>query len=120
MNKFFDDYLNIKKIIKSKKEYKEQVKRIKALPPDFQFVYKKIQNHMWQFAAGAGYDMMEVHSGLLELFEEGAAEGRPVLEVTGEDVASFVEELLKNTRTYTDDWRIKLNREIHNKIKYFV
>ena len=79
-------------------------------------MFKKITGHMWQFAAGTGYDMMEVHYGLIDLFEEGAANGKSVLEVTGEDVAAFVDDLLKSTRTYTEDWRTKLNREIKNKI----
>ena len=116
MLKCFDDYFNISKIKKSKREYKQQMQRVKALPEDYQYVFKKIQNHMWQFAAGSGYDMMEVHYGLIDLFEEGAANGKSVLEVTGEDVAAFVDELLKNARTYTEDWRTKLNHEIKNKI----
>lgn len=116
MSKFFDDYFNISKIKKSKREYKQQMQRVKALPEDYQYVFKKIQNHMWQFAAGSGYDMMEVHYGLIDLFEEGAANSKSVLEVTGEDVAAFVDELLKNARTYTEDWRTKLNHEIKNKI----
>lgn len=116
MSKFFDDYFNISKIKKSKREYKQQMQRVKALPEDYQYVFKKIQNHMWQFAAGSGYDMTEVHYGLIDLFEEGAANGKSVREVTGEDVAAFVDELLKNARTYTEDWRTKLNHEIKNKI----
>lgn len=116
MNKFFDDYFNVSKIVESKREYKQQMNRVKALPEDYQYVFKKIVDHMWQFAAGSGYDMIEVHYGLIDLFEEGAADGKSVLEVTGEDVAAFVEELLKNTRTYTEDWKTKLNREIKNKI----
>ena len=59
---------------------------------------------------------MEVQYGLIDLFEEGVAEGKSVLEVTGEDVAGFVDELLKNTKTYTEDWRNKLNQKIKNKI----
>ncbi len=116
MNKFFDDYFNVNKIVESKREYRQQMNRVKALPEDYQYVFQKIVDHMWQFAAGPGYDMMEVHYGLVELFEEGAANGKSVLEVTGEDVAAFVEELLKNAKTYTEDWKTKLNREIKNKI----
>ena len=33
---------------------------------------------------------------LIELFEAGAADGRQVLEITGEDVASFADELVAN------------------------
>lgn len=32
MSKFFDDYFNISKIKKSKREYKQQMQRVKALP----------------------------------------------------------------------------------------
>lgn len=117
MKQFFDDYLNIRKMVESKREYKRQMERVKALPKDYQFVYKKIQNHMWQFVAGAGYDMMRAQCDLLELFEEGAAHGKTVLEITGDDVAGFADELLKNTRTYTQDLRIKLNDEIKTKIQ---
>lgn len=117
MKPFFNDYFNIAKMIKNKQEYRNQMKRVKKLPEDYQYVFKKIQTHMWQFVSGAGYDMMEAQCSLLELFEEGALNGKSVLEVTGEDVASFVEELLKNTRTYTEDWKTKLNCEISKRIK---
>ena len=116
MSDFFHDYFNIGKMIKSKREYKRQMARVNALPADYQYVFKKIQKHMWQFVSGTGYDMMEVQYGLLDLFEEGAAEGKAVLEVTGEDVAGFAEELLKNTRTYTEDWKSRLNQEILTEI----
>ena len=117
MKQFFNDYFNIAKMIKNKQEYRNQMKRVKKLPEDYQYVFKKIKTHMWQFVSGAGYDMMEAQCSLLELFEEGALNGKSVLEVTGEDVASFVEELLKNTRTYTEDWKTKLNCEISKRIK---
>ncbi|MDR1089223.1 MAG: DUF1048 domain-containing protein [Coriobacteriales bacterium] len=112
MSEFFDNYLNIRKIRASKREYKQHMARVEALPEDYQYVFKKIQHHMWMFAAGSGYDMMEIHYSLIELFEEGAAEGRPVLQITGEDVAAFCDELLRNAKTYTADWREKLNRDI--------
>lgn len=115
MSDFFDDYFNIKKIMQSKREYKEQMARVAVLPEDYQYVFKKIQRHMWMFTSGAGYDMMKVHSDLIELFETGAAEGKQVLEITGEDVAAFCDELLRSARTYTEDWRVSLNRDIQKK-----
>lgn len=116
MKQFFDDYFNLSKMLQSKREYKKQMERVKALPADYRYVFEKVQGHMWQFAAGAGYDMMEVQIGLIDLFEEGAAKGKPVLEVTGEDVGGFVEELLKNTRTAAEDWKARLNRDILHKL----
>ncbi len=116
MTEFFDNYFNIKKMIKSNREYKQQMARVEALPKDYQYVYKKIQKHMWMFAAGAGYDMLKIHYDLIELFEAGAADGKHVLEITGGDVAAFCDELLRNARTYTEDWRAALNRDIQKKL----
>ena len=113
---FFDTYFNIPKIIRSKSEYKQHMARVEALPEDYGYVFKKIQSHMWMFAAGSGYDMMKIHYDLIELFENGVREGKHVLGVTGEDVAAFCEELLRNAETYTENWREKLNRDIMKKV----
>ena len=117
MSEFFDNYFNIKKIIESKREYKQQMARVQALPTDYQYVFKKIQAHMWNFAEGSGYDMLKIHYDLIELFEAGVADGKHVLEITCKDVAAFCDELLRNARTYTDDWREALNRDIQKKFE---
>lgn len=106
----------IKNIIKDKKEYKMMMQRVKAMPEDYQFVFKKIQQYMWNFGAGNGDDMLKIHYGLIELLESGVAAGKQVLDVTGEDVASFCDELLRNTKTYTENWHERLNHEITKKI----
>jgi DNA-binding ferritin-like protein (Dps family) len=116
MSNFFDKYLNIKKIAESKREYKRQMSRVEALPEDYQFVFGEIQKHMWCFAGGDGMDMLQIHYDLIDLFESGAAEGKRVLEITGEDVAEFCDELLKNAGTYTEDWRTKLNKSVQKKL----
>lgn len=116
MSDLFDRYFNIKKMIESKREYRQQMERADLLPEDYRFVYKKIVASMWGFVAGDGYDMMEIHAGLLELFEEGASQGKPVLEVTGEDVAVFCEELLRNAKTQTGKWHERLNSDIARKL----
>ena len=84
------------------------------------YVYHKIQHYMWGFAAGnsSGMDMMGIFEDLLGLFEEGAANGKGVLEITGEDVAEFCDELLRNAKTYTENRRQLLNREIKKKLKH--
>lgn len=105
----------IKKVFGDKKEYKQQMARVKALPEDYQFVFNKIQKYMWNFAAGDGYDMLKIQYELIDLFEAGAAEGKQVLEITGEDVAEFCDELLRNAKTYTENWHDKLNLDIMKK-----
>ena len=116
MNDFFDDYFNVHKMPRSKREYKKQMARVNSLPEEYGYVFRKIQEYMWRFVSGAGYDMLKVQYELIDLFEEGAADGKAVLAVTGKDVAAFVDELLKNTKTYTQDWREELNRKIQNKV----
>lgn len=108
---------SLKNIRKDKREYKEYLARVKALPEDYEFVYQKITTYLWSYCGGGdGYDMLAIQTGLLELFEASAAEGKQVLEVTGEDVAAFSDELLRSTRTYTEDRRDKLNREIKKRL----
>lgn len=102
----------VKRMAKEKREYRQMQARIKDLPNEYDFVYRKIQHYMWNYAAGDGYDMVKIQYELIDLFEAGAAEGKHVLEITGEDVAAFCDELLTNAKTYTAKWRETLNRDI--------
>lgn len=107
----------IKKICEDKKEYREQMEKVKALPEDYQFVFEKIQGYMWSFAGGDGLDMLKTQYDLIELFEAGAAEGKHVLDVTGEDVAGFCDELMRGNKLWTDRQRKKLNQNMKNNSK---
>ena len=44
-----------KKLIGDKKEYKMMMARVEALPEDYQFVFKKIQNYMGIFQRVTGW-----------------------------------------------------------------
>ena len=105
----------IQKMIGDKKEYKEQMARIEAMSEDYRFVFEKMQGYMWSFAGGDGSDMLKTQQELIELFETSAAEGKHVLEVTGEDVAGFCDEFIRDTKKWTDNYREKLNRNLLNK-----
>ncbi|MEH7402187.1 MULTISPECIES: DUF1048 domain-containing protein [Bacillaceae] len=76
--------------LESKKEYKAFMKKVNALPKDYAFVFKKIQKYMWNFGYGFGEEIINLY----ELFEASSAEGKHVLDVTGEDVAAFADELM--------------------------
>ncbi|WP_435920908.1 DUF1048 domain-containing protein [Paenibacillus sp. DYY-L-2] len=106
-----------KKMLSDKKEYKKMMARVEALPEDYKFVFKKIQNYMWSFTAGNGMDMLHIQYELIELFEAGASEGRQVLDITGDDVASFADELVANARTYFAKNREDLNQSILERLK---
>lgn len=108
---------SLKNIKNDKRKYKEYLERIKALPDDYEFVFEKMTKYMWSFCGGDGYDMISLQADLLELFELSAADGKNVYEVTGEDVAAFCDELLRNAKTYTENQREKLNRDIVKKLE---
>lgn len=103
----------LKKITGDKKEWKAMEARAKALPRDYQVVYEEIKQYIWK---SSGLGSIEVFKGILDLFEEGAANNKGVLEITGDDVATFCDELLKDEKTYTEKWREKLNNDIANKL----
>ena len=107
----------IKKMIAEKKEYKEQMARVEALPKDYRFVFEKIHGYMWSLAGGDGSDMLKSQQELIYLFEASAADGKHVLEVTGEDVVGFCEEFLRDTKKWTDKFAQKLNSDILNKTR---
>lgn len=91
-------------------------RRAAALPRDYQIVYDEIKKYVFRFAGGDGMDMVYLLRDLLDLFESGAADGKKALEVTGEDVAAFSDELLRNARTYTEDWHNKMNRNVKKRL----
>ncbi|MCK1994381.1 DUF1048 domain-containing protein [Peribacillus muralis] len=105
-----------KKMIGDKKEYKMMMARVEALPEDYEFVFKKIQSYMWNFSTGSGMDMLQMQYELIDLFEAGAADGRQVLEITGDDVASFADELVANAKTYVDKYRVDLNQSVMKRL----
>jgi len=102
----------LKKIIGDKKDWKEMESRAKTLPKDYQVVYDEIKHYMWK----RGQASADIFKGLLDLFEEGAANGRSALEITGDDVAAFCDELSPGAKTYADRWREDLNHGIAKKL----
>ena len=98
-----------------KKEWNAMEARAKALPHDYLVVYNEIKRYLWS-GAGPLDSSIDLFKGLLELFEEGAANNKPVLEVTGKDVAAFCDELVRGEKTYAEHLRGKLNRDIAKKL----
>ncbi len=110
------DFLNkILGDLEDKKEWKALQVRAKALPEEYRVVYDEIKHYVWKGGTGL-MDPSNLFKRLVELFEEGAAAGKHVTDVTGNDVAAFVEELIRGEKTYTDGLRDKLNDAIAKKL----
>ncbi|MFB4315842.1 DUF1048 domain-containing protein [Actinomadura sp. 21ATH] len=93
--------MGIRDIIEGKKQWRAHMARVKALPPDYQIVYKEIQKYLFKVGP---VDLLEgtLLSDMLDFFEEGVASGRGVLELIGDDVAAFCDDLIKDSRTYAE------------------
>ncbi|WP_121614487.1 DUF1048 domain-containing protein [Mesobacillus foraminis] len=97
-----------------KLEWKAMEARAKALPSEYRNAYKAIQKYMWTAGVGSTdwKDSSRIFQGILDLFEEGAAEGKKVTDLTGEDVAAFCDDLVKDEKSWRDRYRKKLNDTI--------
>jgi DNA-binding ferritin-like protein (Dps family) len=86
--------VGIQDIIEGKKQWRAHMARVKALPPDYQIVYKEIQRYFFKIGP---IDLPDgpLLSGIVDFFEEGVAAGKGVLELIGNDVAAFCDDLVK-------------------------
>ncbi|MCK2241098.1 MULTISPECIES: DUF1048 domain-containing protein [unclassified Crossiella] len=93
--------MGIQDIIEGKKQWRAHMARVKALPPDYRIVYKEMQRYFFKVGP---VDLLEgtLLSGIVDFFEEGVASGKGVLELIGEDVAAFCDDLIKDSRTNAD------------------
>jgi DNA-binding ferritin-like protein (Dps family) len=93
--------VGIQEIIEGKKRWRAHLAQVKALPRDYLIVYKEIQKYFFKVGP-VDLEDGSLLTGLLEFFEEGAASGKGVLELIGNDVAAFCDDLVKDSRTYAD------------------
>lgn len=109
--------MSIRDIIEGKNEWRAHVARVKALPQDYQIVYKEIQKYLFKVGLVELTEMTGLLSGIVDLFEEGAASGKGVLEVTGNDVAAFCDELIKDSKTYANIYQESVDQDVHKAMK---
>jgi DNA-binding ferritin-like protein (Dps family) len=98
-----------------KADYKQFKARVATLPADYQFVFKAIQDYLWQFADFTGYRMLAAQEDLLILFEDGVTNDQSVYALTGDDVGDFADNIVRAVAdTWLDERRQKLNRKVTN------
>ncbi|PKM94611.1 MAG: hypothetical protein CVU84_08825 [Firmicutes bacterium HGW-Firmicutes-1] len=109
--------MQIKDIIEGKKEWRAHMARVKALPKDYQIVYEEIQKYFFKVGPVELIDGIGLLSGIIDLFEEGAAMGKGVLDVTGSNVADFCDDLVKDSKTYFDSYQESVDQKISKAMK---
>ncbi len=102
--------MGIQDIIEGKKQWRAHMARVRALPPDYQIVYKEMQRYLFKVGP---IDLPGGHllSGIVGFFEEGAAAGKGVLELIGNDVAAFCDDLVNGSRTCADVYQDSISGE---------
>ena len=90
--------MGIRDIIEGKRQWRAHMARVKELPPDYQVVYREMQRYLFKVGP---VDLPDgrLLSGIVDFFEEGVAAGKGVLELIGNDVAAFCDDLVKDSRT---------------------
>lgn len=96
--------------LEEKRVWKAIENRAKALPEVYQADYTQMKKYIFAAGVGKWEDYRFAFEQLLDLLEELAADGRKVTEVTGSDVASFLDELVES-KTWTDQQGEKLNKK---------
>ena len=102
--------MSIQDIIEGKKQWRAHTVRVKALPPDYQIVYKEIQRYLFKIGP---VDLPDGNllSGIVDLFEDGVAAGKGVLQLIGTDVAAFCDDLVTDSPTHADAYQKSIGRK---------
>ena len=109
--------MKIRDIIEGKREWRAHMARVKALPQDYQIAYREIQKYLYKVGPVEMTGGIGLLSGIVDLFEEGAAAGKGVLDVTGRDVAAFYDELIRESGTYANLYQESVDREVSRAMK---
>lgn len=109
--------MSIQDIIEGKKEWRAHMARVKALPQDYQIVYREIQKYLFKVGPVELTKGTGLLVGIVDFFEEGVALRKGVLEVTGSDVAAFCDDLIKDSKTYSDIYQETVDKKVAKAMK---
>lgn len=112
--------MEIHSIMQRKKQWKGYMLHVKSLPKDYQVVYKQIQKYIFKVGHVDSEQSEELLFGIIDFFEESAARGNPVLEVIGNDVAAFCDNLIKGSETYTDICQKSIDENLNKSVDEYI
>lgn len=101
--------MGVHDIIAGKRQWRAHQARVRRLPRDYQVVYQETQRYLFKVGPVDLADGTLLRD-IVDLFEQGAANGQGVLEVTGPDVAAFADGLVDGAPTYADLYQESIRR----------
>ncbi|MXQ52771.1 DUF1048 domain-containing protein [Shimazuella alba] len=110
-------FATFKRWKQEKAEYRNYKKRIGDLPKDYQIVMEEIENFLWSSASNhdSAMVMFSMLKDILEFFETNAQEGMDVMDVVGQDVGGFCDDLLHELQGQT--WIGKRKEQLSENIR---
>lgn len=100
-------------LIGDKKRYRQFKRDIAALPQPYGDTLLALEKYIWNFAASGS--IMDALEGILQLFQESAAEGLPVAQVIGGDPVEFAESIMAQ---YPDElWMSKMQKKLRLQVR---
>jgi DNA-binding ferritin-like protein (Dps family) len=84
----------ISKVVGEKGQWREYKARARQLPPSYRTALDALERYLNYF--GTGGDGTAMYADLIDLFEQGAANGTPIREIVGEDPVEFIETFVRN------------------------
>lgn len=116
-------YWDLKYLKQIRENYKQELKRLEALPADYQQAFQEVSEYLTVTYGGFdGLDLMDTQLRLIDLLEEVAVRQIPAREFVGEDVVTFAKEFgqasdLPNWQErYFEKRQRKLNQRIQRKL----
>ena len=82
-----------------KKRYRNAEKRAQALPVEYANAYKEIEHYIWNTSGILSIDPLV---SLVDMLEEAAENNKRVIDITGPDVATFADDLVRDEKSYKD------------------
>ncbi len=79
-----------------KRHYREYRARVERLPASYRTAVEALQRYSYYFGHGTAEGSLSMLDDLADLFEQAAANGTPVREITGDDPVDFAEAFLRN------------------------
>jgi DNA-binding ferritin-like protein (Dps family) len=84
----------ISKVVGEKGQWREYKARARQLPASYRTALDALERYLRYF--GTGGDGTAMYADLIDLFEQGAANGTPIREIVGEDPVEFIEAFVRN------------------------
>ncbi|MFO0749746.1 MAG: DUF1048 domain-containing protein [Myxococcota bacterium] len=104
----------VSKVVGEKARWRRYKAQTRKLPPSYRTAVEGIERYLMYAGGGDGAGATTMLEDLLELFEQSAASGTPVVAVVGDDPVEFVEAFVRNYPA--GQWRLKEQERLRRAI----